>query len=197
VLWITAFRDAIVTDVFQFNGQDSIQYDGVLSRVLAGQNKRKANIWGFSSSLEADIYSNLAMYATFAYTKGRIQQPGTNTPLDHIPPAYGKFGARWHSTRASVESFVLFNGRKRLEDYNREGEDNLQYAPRDGAAAWFTANLRGAYKFNRHLTLQAGIDNVLDTQYRAFASGINAPGRNFWVTARLGFLILSHLSTPD
>ncbi len=187
VLWITAFRDAIVTDVFQFNGQDSIQYDSVLSRVLAGQNKRKANIWGFSSSLEADIYSNLAMYATFAYTKGRIQQPGTSTPLDHIPPVYGKFGARWHSTRASVESFVLFNGRKRLEDYNREGEDNLQYAPRDGAAAWFTANLRAAYKFNRHLTLQAGIDNIMDTQYRAFASGINAPGRNFWVTARLGF----------
>lgn len=188
VLWVTAFRDAIVTDKFQFNGQDSIVYDGVLSRVLASQNKRKANLWGMSSAVETDLYDNLALYASFAYTHGRIQQDaGADTPLDHIAPFYGKFGSRWHSTRASVEGFVLFNGRKQLDDYNLEGEDNLQYAQRGGTPGWFTANLRGAYKFNSHLTLQAGIDNILDTQYRVFASGINAPGRNFWVTARLGF----------
>lgn len=188
VLWLTGFRDAIVTDVFQFNGQDSVEYDGVLSRVLASQNKREANLWGFSTSVEADVYDNLAMYASVAYTKGTIkEETGPDSPLDHIPPVYGKFGSRWHTNRASVEGFVLFNGSKKLEDYNREGEDNLQYAPNGGAAAWFTLNLRGSYKFNSHLALQAGIDNVLDTQYRLFASGINAPGRNFWITARVGF----------
>ncbi|MBK7940212.1 MAG: TonB-dependent receptor [Lewinellaceae bacterium] len=41
VLWATALRNAIVTDVFLFNGQDSIEFDGTLSRVLANQNKRK------------------------------------------------------------------------------------------------------------------------------------------------------------
>ncbi len=186
--WVTGFYDAIVTDVFQFNGQDSILYDGVQSRVLASQNKRRANIFGFSSTLEADVYPNLAMYASYTYTKGRIKSDESgNGPLDHIPPMYGKFGSRWHNTRGSVEAFVLFNGKKKLEDYNLEGEDNLQYAPTNGTAAWYTANIRGAFKFNKNLTLQAGIDNIFDTNYRAFASGINAPGRNFWVTARAGF----------
>ncbi len=186
VVWVTGFRDAIVTDVFSFNGQDSILYDGVLSRVLASQNKRKANLFGFSSILDADVFPNLAMYASFTYTKGRIGGD-SQKPLDHIPPMYGKFGARWHNTRGSVEAFVLFNGKKKLEDYNLEGEDNLQYAPRTGMPAWYTANLRGAYKLSRNLTLQAGIDNIFDTNYRTFASGINAPGRNFWVTVRAGF----------
>lgn len=188
VAWITGFRDAIVTDVFQFNGQDSILYDGELSRVLASQNKRNANLFGFSSILEADVYPNLAMYASLTYTKGRIKDDVRgDTPLDHIPPMYGKFGSRWHNTRGSVEAFVLFNGKKKLEDYSLEGEDNLQYAPVNGTAAWYTANIRGAFKFNKNLTLQAGIDNIFDTNYRAFASGINAPGRNFWVTVRAGF----------
>jgi len=188
VAWITGFRDAIVTDVFQFNGQDSILYDGELSRVLASQNKRNANLFGFSSILEADVYPNLAMYASLTYTKGRIKDDVRgDTPLDHIPPMYGKFGSRWHNTRGSVEAFVLFNGKKKLEDYSLEGEDNLQYAPVNGTTAWYTANIRGAFKFNKNLTLQAGIDNVFDTNYRAFASGINAPGRNFWVTVRAGF----------
>jgi hemoglobin/transferrin/lactoferrin receptor protein len=40
---------------------------------------------------------------------------------------------------------------------------------------------------NRNITLQAGVDNLLDTQYRVFASGINAPGRNIFGTVRLSF----------
>jgi hemoglobin/transferrin/lactoferrin receptor protein len=186
VAWVTTFRDAIVSDVFQFNGLDSIEYDGELSRVLASQNKRMANIFGFSSTLEADVFEDLAVYASYTFTKGRILNSGEpNTPLDHIPPQYGKFGARWHVPKASAEGFVLFNGAKKLEDYNLEGEDNLQYAPVNGMPAWFTVNLRGSYQIHSNVTLQAGIDNLLDMQYRAFASGINAPGRNFWLTARV------------
>lgn len=188
VLWGTAFRDAIVTDVFQFDGKDTIDYDDQPSRVLANQNKRKANLWGFNTGIEADAYDNFAVYASLNYTRGRIQQDeGDDTPLDHIPPLYGRVGGRWHIANASVEGFFLFNGKKKLEDYNLEGEDNLQYAPADGMPEWFTANLRGSFRFNKYLTLQAGLDNIFDTQYRCFASGINGPGRNFWVTVRTGW----------
>ena len=189
VFWVTALRDAIVTDVFLFNGQDSIEYDGDLSRVLASQNKRNAALWGFTTGIEADVYDNLALYGSVAFTRGRIRgdEGGEDTPLDHIPPVYGRLGFRWHVAKANVEGFALFNGKKKLEDYNREGEDNLQYAPRDGMPAWLTLNLRGGYRFGKNLALQAGIDNILDTQYRAVASGINGPGRNFWLTLRMGW----------
>lgn len=188
VVWVTAMRDAIVLSAFQFNGQDSLVYDGELSRVLANQNKRKANLWGVNSGIEADAYDNFAVFGSISYTRGRIQgDESDDIPLDHIPPLYGRIGGRWHTPRASVEGFALFNGKKRLDDYNPEGEDNLQYAPADGMPEWYTIHLRGSYRFNRFLTLQAGVDNIFDTQYRAFASGINGPGRNFWVTVRAGW----------
>ncbi len=55
VLWATAFRDAIVTGVSLFDGQDSIEYDGKRSRVLASQNKRRADLWGFQTGIDADV----------------------------------------------------------------------------------------------------------------------------------------------
>jgi hemoglobin/transferrin/lactoferrin receptor protein len=64
------------------------------------------------------------------------------------------------------------------------GEDNQQYATPDGMPAWYTLNLRLNYRLTDRLTIQGGIDNLLDTQYRTFASGINAPGRNFMLTLR-------------
>ena len=182
VLWTTALRDAVVADRFQVNGQDSIYYDGEKSRVLALQNKRSASLWGFSSSIQADLTASWSAYASVAYTRGRISD---GSPLDHIPPVYGKAGARWHTSKAHAEAYILFNGKKKLEDYNLEGEDNLQYAPADGMPAWHTLNIRGGYNIGTHLTLQAGIDNLLDVQYRTFASGINGPGRNLWLTLRV------------
>ena len=188
VVWFTALRDAIVTEAFRFGGQDSIEYDGALSRVLASQNAREAALWGLHSGIEADAYDNFAVFGSVSYTRGRVRQDeGDDTPLDHVPPLYGRIGGRWHTPRASVEGFALFNGKKKIGDYNLEGEDNLQYTPADGMPEWYTINLRGSYRFSRHLTLQAGIDNIFDVQYRAFASGINGPGRNFWVTVRTGW----------
>ncbi len=117
---------------------------------------------------------------------GWLAEGGTK-PLDHIPPVYGRIGARWHTARATAEAFVLWNGQKKIEDYSLNGEDNEQYAPADGMSAWTMLNLRGGYRFNRFLGIQAGLDNILDTQYRAFASGINGAGRNLFVTLRVGF----------
>lgn len=53
--------------------------------------------------------------------------------------------------------------------------------------AWFTVNLRLSYKVFKLLSLQAGVDNIFDTQYRTFASGINAPGRNFILAVRFHY----------
>ncbi|MCB0532188.1 MAG: TonB-dependent receptor [Lewinellaceae bacterium] len=184
VLWVTALRDAIVTDFFQFNGEDSIVYDGTPSRVLASQNKDQARLWGFSSNLEADVSEKLAAYASLAYTYGRVVRSGPDQPLDHIPPFHGRAGLRFHSTRLNTECYMVFNSKKPIDQYSTSGEDNQRYAPADGMPGWYTVNLRVGYHFNTNLQLQAGIDNLLDRQYRYFASGINAPGRNFWVTLR-------------
>jgi hemoglobin/transferrin/lactoferrin receptor protein len=88
------------------------------------------------------------------------------------------------NNKFNAEFFAMYNGWKRLVDYNPYGEDNLQYATVDGMPSWFTLNVRAGYKINKHLGVQVAVENILDRNYRNFASGINAPGRNFVISLR-------------
>ena len=74
-----------------------------------------------------------------------------------------------------------------MEDYNPNGEDNLQYATPDGMPSWVTFNLKAGVQLHRHLLLQAGVENILDRNYRHFASGFSAPGRNVILALRSSF----------
>jgi len=183
-VYYTRFLDAIVTDKFLFSGEDSILYDGTMSRVLANQNKRNAYLFGFSSSVMADFAENLLVTITLNYTYGRIKTDSSDYPLDHIPPLMARMQLGYTYKNFTSEFFINYNGWKRLKNYYLQGEDNEQYATPDGMPAWFTLNLRASYKIWKYLTLQAGVDNILDTQYRTFASGINAPGRNIFAAVR-------------
>ena len=78
----------------------------------------------------------------------------------------------------------MTSGAKKLADYNLNGEDNLQFALPTGTPSWYTINLRGTYDINEHFSAQVGIDNMLDRNYRHFASGISASGRNVILSLR-------------
>ncbi|MCX6234064.1 MAG: TonB-dependent receptor [Bacteroidetes bacterium] len=187
VFYGTYFFDVIVKDTFLFDGQDSIMYDGTMSRVMANQNKENAFILGYSTTLKADLTDNFGLTASLNYTYGRIIGDSTNTPLDHIPPIFGRIGMTYKCCGFTSELFTNFNGWKRLKDYYLNGEDNEAYATPDGMPAWYTLNARVSYQASKYILLQAGVDNIFDIQYRTFASGINAPGRNLFVTVRVSF----------
>ena len=183
-LWHTLFFDAITVQPFRFEGRDSLLYDGVLSRVFANQNARRARMWGFQSYLDAPLGAHWGVFLSGGYTYGQIVSAGEEGPLDHIPPLYGRAGARWTTNKFGAQAFAVFNGRKPIERYNLNGEDNQRYAPPEGMPAWMTFHLRAEYQLPAGLMVQAGVDNLLDTQYRVFASGINGPGRHLFVTLR-------------
>lgn len=186
-VFYTQFVDAIVTDKFKYNGFDSIMYEGTKSQVYANQNKKEAYLYGLSSNLISQINDNFRMMMVLNYVYGRVKTDSLDYPLDHISPFMARLQLTYAVKKFSADFFVNYNGWKKLKDYNLGGEDNEQYATADGMPAWFTVNLRGSYKIYKLLTLQLGIDNAFDTQYRTFASGINAPGRNLFVALRGSF----------
>jgi hemoglobin/transferrin/lactoferrin receptor protein len=192
VLWensvyYTQFFDAIVTDKFLYEGRDSIIYDGSMSRVLANQNKRHAYIYGFTSNVKARFTDDLLFTIGMSYTYGRIKTDSSDYPLDHIPPLVMRAELAYGYKNFSAGFSVLFNGSKQLKDYYLAGEDNEQYATSNGMPAWITGSLHLSYKVHKFITLQAGIDNIMDTQYRVFAGGINAPGRNIFGMVRFHY----------
>lgn len=202
----TLFRNAILKAPFKLNGQDSIIFNGVMSQVLASQNVNKANLYGFTVNLTADIYKGLAFSSTVSYTKGSFKtdaskksfvyekQPNgtyalvnrniSSKPLDHIPPVMGKTSLTYQHKIFNTEMYLLYNGWKHLNQYNADGEDNAQYATADGMPSWMTLNWKGSIQVVKRLQVQLGVENILDRNYRAFASGFSSAGRNFLVGLR-------------
>jgi hemoglobin/transferrin/lactoferrin receptor protein len=181
----TLFRNAIAVAPFQLNGQDSIMYNGVYSAVFANQNVNKAYVRGLNARLKFDFSKKVSWDNTITHTYGRYKSVnGSKKPLDHVPPLFGKSSLTYTGNKFSTEAYLMFNGWKRIKDYNPDGEDNGQYATPDGMPAWLTLNWRASYVFTKNITLQAGIENITDRNYRYFASGFSAPGRNFIVALR-------------
>ena len=183
----TVYKNAITNQPGTFNGQDSIVYSGQLSRVTMSVNAAEAYIYGINGYFSSDVSDNFSISSTINYTYGRIKTDTTDYPLDHIAPFFGKTSFNLKLKKFRGEFFVMYNGWKRLKDYNLSGEDNFSEATANGTPAWITLNLRSAYQFNRYLQLQIALENILDQNYRVFASGISAPGRNFIITLRGSF----------
>lgn len=183
-VYYTTLIDLAVVDTYKFNGKDSIMYDGTMSKVFANQNKEQAYLYGFSSNLISEPDEHFTMTLGLDYTYGRLKTDSVDYPLDHIPPFMARSSISYTNKKFMSELFVNFNAAKKIKDYYLNGEDNEQYATEIGMPAWFTVNIRASYKVAKYFSVSSGIDNVFDTQYRTFASGINAPGRNIFISLK-------------
>lgn len=186
-LFYTLFKNALVVDKFKWNNASAILYQGVMSDVYASKNKAKAVVYGFNVNGSVNFTPNTTLATTYTYTKGTYQNGTIEMPLDHIPPTYGRVGLKHDVKKFSAELFTVFNGWKRMKDYNLNGEDNEIYATKDGMPAWQIWNINTSYQSSNKLSLSFQIENIADLNYRYFASGISALGRNYLVQAWYSF----------
>jgi hemoglobin/transferrin/lactoferrin receptor protein len=142
---------------------------------------------GGNSQLSWRITPQITWNLGANYTRGRILVGDSTTPLDHIPPFQWSSDLNYHVGKIAIWGQFYSQGKKDIRDYLLNGEDNEQYAPSGGMPAWMVVHLKCRVSFVKGFVLQGGIENVFDTQYRVFASGINAPGRNFQISLRKSF----------
>jgi len=186
--FVTRMVDAIATRPFTLNGDPQVIFNEFPAAVYANQNFNRARLSGITLQARTQLSSNWDATASWNYTKGiSLGENGQKAPLDHIAPAFGRLGVQYVNNKVRSELFSNFSAWKRLDQYSSSGEDNLQYATSEGMPSWYTINWRFSWNASDWLTVQCGVDNLLDLQYRTFASGINAPGRNLFFTLRTKF----------
>ena len=178
----TYMVNAMVRRDGTFDGQDSIMYDGVKSQVQMIKNTGKAQIYGASFSLKANLTRFFGAIQMFTWTAG--EDLVDKVPLRHVAPAFGKSSIFFKHEKIKAEFFAHYNSWKHWNDLapEEQGKPNL-YTP-DGTPAWMTLNLRASLFFNKNLEFTAAVENILDQHYRPYSSGISAPGRNFIVALR-------------
>jgi len=184
-LYGTYLTNALTIQGGTIDGSDSVFYDDSYSQVITTTNSNRAFVCGIEGMISGTIGRHLTLYSTLNYTYGRILTDTVPYPLDHIPPLFGKMSIKYQIKGWIAEAFTNYSAWKRYADYNLLGEDNYAFALEGlGMPSWYTLNARISYAFSKNLSLQLACENILDRNYRSFASNISAPGRNFIITLR-------------
>lgn len=181
----TALTNTLVLNNYQLNGNDSVIYRGDKVNLVSNQNISSAVIYGASFDMRISFTSYLKLIGAINYTMG--QNITDDTPLSHIPPIFGRLALNYTSKKVQLQFASQFNGTKKIEEFGTDGADNAEEATVDGSPAWSTFNLYATYKITPALSIQLGVENILDTHYKQFASGVSALGRNFTFALRGNF----------
>ena len=178
----TLLNNAMVRRNFRFNGQDSIAYDGELSRVQALVNVGSAYIWGYHFSVQAQLNPWLVLNSTVTNTYGRDREE--NIPLRHTAPLFGQTTLSYSHSNLQAEFYVRYNGARPFSELSPSEQNKTFLYTDNGTLSWTTLNLRASYELGEKFLISTALENILDLHYRPYSSGISAPGRNLIISLR-------------
>lgn len=189
----TLLDHAMVRRPFQVDGQDSIFYNGTMSRVFALQNAAQAHVYGFNTGFKLKLPGDFSVSSRFNYQKGEEEmEDGSTSPSRHAAPWFGVARLIYSTEKINIQLYSVFSGEVSHKNLNAEerqkptiyatDENGNPYSP-----AWYTLNLKTMYQLSSRLTVAAGIENITDQRYRPYSSGLVAPGRNFVFSLIAGF----------
>jgi outer membrane receptor protein involved in Fe transport len=149
--------------------------------ITQSRNVASADIWGIEAGARFEFSATTIAEFVLNYVRGEQQDDsGITVPGDRIPPFNGRLSIDYYfRPNLNVETYLVFAaGQDRLSP--RDARD-----PRinpDGTPGWLTVNLRGDWDINDRWRVSAGVENLLDRQYRVHGSGIDSVGRNLVVS---------------
>ncbi len=180
----------IVKNDTSTSNENTVIYDGDEVITIANVNGDNAAIFGGTIDMSINPINNLFIKGNATYTQSKTYN---NETLPSISPFFTQIALQFKKGKIDAEINYKHSLKKDADTYSLNGEDNLEQSPMDtngnyvGVPAWSTLNASAIYNVNKTLTLQVGLDNVLDTHYKEFASGISAPGRNLKTSLILNF----------
>jgi len=187
----THLENAMVRRDFELNGQTTILYQGIISRIQAIQNAAYAQVYGLQWSLDAQLNNRWLLTTRMNLQKGEEElDDGSISPSRHVAPYFGESSLTYEYNSWSGSLIHRFQGtkshsqmavteREKIELYALDAE-GLAYAP-----SWGVWNLVGKYEFADWGNILLQLENLTDQRYRPYSSGISAAGRS----VQLGFSV--------
>lgn len=191
--YYTYLKNALVRRDFQLAGQDSIVFNGVMSKVQAIQNAAFAQVYGIQAGLEVKLMKNLTFFTDWNFQKGEEETDnGMVNPSRHAAPLFGTNRLRFQSGKISLELNSMHQSEKSFEELPQEEQVKTEIYAKDEsgrsyAPGWYTINFKGSWQPSKFLQLTAGVENITDQRYRPYSSGISGAGINFIAGIRFSF----------
>jgi hemoglobin/transferrin/lactoferrin receptor protein len=187
----TVLDNAIVRRPFIFNGEDSMVFNGVKSRVEALQNVARATVWGVQASTEIFFTPEFSVQSHANLVKGKETDDARNeqVPLRHAAPFYGSTFLRYQFKQLYVEASVFYNSKIKYQDMapSEQAKTDIYAKDLNGkpySPGWYALNLRASYPVTKNLLLTTGWENITNQRYRPYSSGIVSAGSNLILSLR-------------
>ena len=191
--YYTILQNALVRRDFQLNGQDSIMYDGEMSKVQAIQNAAVANVYGVQAGVAIKLPAGFTFLSDLNYQVGEEElDDGTTSPSRHASPLFGISRLRYKYEYLTLEFNAIYQGERSFDNLavEEQGKDEIYAKDANGnnySPSWYTLNLKAMYQLNETFSITGGIENLTDQRYRPYSSGISGPGRNFILSIKCNF----------
>lgn len=192
--YYTLLNNALARRSFQYEGKDSIEYDGQLSQVLAIQNITSAYVYGIQAGIDFDLGKGVGISSKISYQKGEEQSEDSLLyyPKPHVAPIFGVTHITYVRKKLKLDLYAQYNEKMSYSDLPLvDRTDNAPYAKDANGLpftpSWYTINFKGAYYINKYVALDLGIENITNQLYRPYSSGLSAAGRSFIVALRAKF----------
>lgn len=150
-------------------------------QVYKKENVEKAYIQGFEAAFNWNPLTSLEINSGLTTTHG--QNITKNEPLRRIPPLNGRVAATYKIGNFFSSAEFLFASKQ-----DRLAADDISdnRIPAGGTHGWEVVNLYAGYQI-KSVKLNAGLQNILDEDYRTHGSGINGVGRSAWIAVNYSF----------
>lgn len=154
-------------------------YNG--DKVFIKSNVGKILINGIETEANIRLHQHWKLLVHGTYTFGHNQT--LNEPVRRIPPAFGRISTEYLKKKFfAALDLTGASAQKRLA----AGDKADHRIHPTGTPGWGIISFRSGYKTSS-FALHAGIENILDQQYRFHGSGIDAYGRMWWMKLTVGF----------
>jgi hemoglobin/transferrin/lactoferrin receptor protein len=186
----TYLDKAMVRRPFEVNNQDSIMYNGVLSKVYAIQNAAYGYVYGFNTGFDLKTPYGFNFSTRYNYQIGNEQMDnGTLSRSRHAAPAFGQSSITYTNKWLNLQIYAVYNAQVSNKNLNLEEQNKLAiYAiDRNGnpySPSWTTLNFKTLCNLTSKFSITGGLENIFDVRYRPYSSGLVAPGRNFIISLK-------------
>jgi len=188
--YYTRLEQAMVRRPTTLNDQTELLYSGQMSKLFSIQNAAFAEVKGIQAGMELALSSRLLLSSNYNWQKGVEELDNTITnPSRHAAPAFGASKLRYHSKKVTLELSSQYSAAMPYEKMPQEeiGKPAIYATDANGkpySPSWMIFNFASRIPISPKIQLNAGVENLLDLQYRGYSSGIVSPGRNFQLSLR-------------
>jgi len=190
--WVT---DLIVREATTYGGDSVVDGKDVFRRVNAGEGR----FYGVQGLWETGSFLGFSLSGHVAWTFGEVDTvDGEREPARRVPPLYGRASLHYSSGDSPFRITAYVDWADRKTDLSPKDKKDLRIcgdANQPGLLKSDCDSVDGyaipgvSVKWSPHeaISIHADVRNILDTKYRTFGSGFDAPGMGLHLGAVIDF----------